>query len=208
MKKFMTKLILTTILVLGLGSEHTAYAAIDFDSIPLSPISYGEYNYHEWGAVMDGDNIALVVDMNANGKNPGYDFQGYGYIFKLADQQVSVDINDASQVPHELGASADVTFKVSNYGTNTTNYVTGKIYVREAPLDTTTQVLNLEIPISSMVADPSLVTDINITNPNLGDQSLIVSGASTVPLVSAGIGAVIAIGLSVTLYRNRRRNVA
>ena len=59
-----------------------------------------------------------------------------------------------------------------------------------------------------MVADPSLVKDINITNPNLGDQSLIVSGASTVPLVSAGIGAVIAIGLSVTLYRNRRRNVA
>lgn len=83
--------------------------------------------------------------------------------------------------------------------------MTGKIVVRDAPNNNTTQILMIEIPIADMVSNPALVGDIKLTNANLGDQSVVVSGASTAPMVAAALGGVIVLVLGILIFQSHRR---
>lgn len=68
-KKWLLMAISAVLIWLGVGINQSAYASVDFDSIPLSELrfSYDGFNVHQWGMVMDGDKIALVLNMNPKG---------------------------------------------------------------------------------------------------------------------------------------------
>ena len=55
-----------------------------------------------------------------------------------------------------------------------------------------------------MVSNPALVGDIKLTNANLGDQSVVVSGASTA-MVAAALGGVIVLVLGILIFQSHRR---
>ncbi|TVV37966.1 hypothetical protein FO437_04360 [Weissella cibaria] len=123
----------------------------------------------------------------------------------MANQDVYMDMAPGNSAPTKLGESASVTFNLYNANTNSTNQVTGKIVVRDAPNNNTTQILMIEIPIADMVSNPALVGDIKLTNANLGDQSVVVSGASTAPMVAAALGGVIVLVLGILIFQSHRR---
>lgn len=206
-KKWLLMAISAVLIWLEVGINQQAYATVDFDSIPLSELrfSYDEFNVHQWGMVMDDDKIALVLNMNPKGTGQGYGFQGSGYHFQLANQDVYMDMAPGNSAPTKLGESASVTFNLYNANTNSTNQVTGKIVVRDGPNNNTTQILMIEIPIADMVSNPALVGDIKLTNANLGDQSVVVSGASTAPMVAAALGGVIVLVLGILIFQSHRR---
>ncbi|WP_134644660.1 Firmicu-CTERM sorting domain-containing protein [Weissella cibaria] len=206
-KKWLLMVISAVLIGLGVGINQPAYATVDFDSIPLSELRfpYDGFNVHQWGMVMDDDKIALVLNMNPKGTGQGYGFQGSGYQFKLADQVVYMDMASGNSAPTKLGESASVTFNLYNATTGLNHQVTGKIVVRDAPNNNTTQILMIEIPIADMVSNPALVGDIELTNGNLGSQSVVVSGASTEPIVAATLGGVIVLVLGILIFQSHRR---
>ena len=55
------------------------------------------------------------------------------------------------------------------------------------------------------MSNPALVGDIKLTNANLGDQSVVVSGASTAPMVAAALGGVIVLVLGILIFQSHRR---
>ncbi|WP_246163849.1 Firmicu-CTERM sorting domain-containing protein [Weissella coleopterorum] len=125
----------------------------NYDSIPMSQVSYSDSTIHSWGMVVQ--NNAIYLSYNNDPKGQGTTtFQGYGFNFKLGDQQAVLNIDgaDSNNVPTKVGQTANIKFQTNNYSSNIQQTVTGTVLVREnGNADHPAQILHIMIPLSAMV---------------------------------------------------------
>lgn len=194
------------------GAETVKADSFDYDSIPLTNVSYGDYGQWDvtvrsWGMVVKDNNIYLVVNNDPRGAGNNQ-FQGFGFNFKLGDQSAVLDIdsNEQSKIPTKIGESADIKFLTNNWSSDVHDSLIGKVIVKESEkAGQPTQVLNIKITLSSLVKDPSLVNNVELNNANFGSGKIVSDGASTSPVLSSGIAVVSVLVIGFFVYRRKRQ---
>lgn len=195
--------ILTSLIFTNMNTAHAD--EINYDSIPMTELSYSDSTIHTWGMIVqDG---AIYLNYNNDPKGQGTTtFQGYGFNFKLGDQQAVLNISDSGNIPTKIGDTRSVNFQTNNYSSNIQQTIPGTILVEEnGNADKPAQVLHIKIPLSSLVKDPSLVNKVELNNPNLGGGTLVSDGASTSPILSISIAVLAVLVIGFFVYRKKRK---
>ncbi|AEJ23252.1 Firmicu-CTERM sorting domain-containing protein [Weissella koreensis] len=197
--------ILTSLIFTNMKTAHAD--EINYDSIPMTQISYSDSTIHTWGMIVQ-DN-AIYLNYNNDPKGQGTTtFQGYGFNFKLGDQQavMNIDSSDSGNIPTKLGDTRSIKFQTNNYSSNIQEKITGTILVSDnGNSDKPAQILHIKIPMSTLVKDPSLVNKVELNNPNLGGGTLVSDGASTSPVLSVSIAVIAVLVIGFFVYRKKRR---
>ncbi|WP_349733738.1 Firmicu-CTERM sorting domain-containing protein [Enterococcus asini] len=214
------KIIVTGLLLLGVVTlGPTVYAATngfgitidgnfdDWADKPKTEITSpgDDFNIKEGALLADTTNIYFYLSMSAKGV--GYNnLQTAGYKLVIAGKTYyltfSNEIGSGSETTKEIGVSAWCEDNGQNY-----SLPNAKIIETRNPVgDGYSDMVEFSIPYGDLGLDSEIVNEIalEISNPNLGSQTITTTGGSTGPYLLAGVGLVAAVG-GILLVKKRAK---
>lgn len=204
LKMFVTALVFLGVFSLG----PTAYAASndfgitidgyfdDWADKPKTQITSpgDDFNIKEGTLLADSTNVYFYLSMSANGI--GYNnLQTAGYKLVIAGKTYyltfSNEIGGGTETTKEIGVSAWCEDNGQNYSLPNAKIIESRNPVGDGYSD----MVEFSIPYGDLGLDSTIVNEIalEISNPNLGSQTITTTGGSTGPYLIAGIGLVAAV---------------
>lgn len=176
----------------------------DWKDKPITNIKSGndDYNIKHESLLADKNNIYFFVDMSPE---HGYGYatlQPWGYELTVGDKKYSIHLTgnpyglDVNK-PRKLGLNIYEHDEIGKVNKDSTK---AEVYANRIPINVDkgvgqgyTEKFEFKLPLSELGITGTTSQDITMTNRNLGDQTLHVTGGSTGPVVLAVSGFAIAL---------------
>lgn len=167
-----------------------------------------DYNVKVGSLLADKDNIYIYIDMSPIQGNGYNTLQPAGYKLTVGNKTFDLTFNggftsgDSSMIGQKKSLTITCWSQsdTSTLDMSKSQAIVSRIETKQSYDD----IMECEIPISSLKVESTTSQQISLTNLNLGTQTLVVNGGSTGPVVLATIGLSIAV-LGVTRLSYKKR---
>lgn len=167
-----------------------------------------DYNVKVGSLLADEDNIYIYVDMSPIQGNGYNTLQSAGYKLTVGNKIFDLTFNGGftSGDTSMIGQKKSLTITCWSSSDNSTldmskaQAIVSRVETKQSYDD----IMECEIPISSLKLEGTTSQRVSLTNSNLGTQILVVNGGSTGPVVLTAIGLSIAVvGVTRLAYKKR-----
>jgi len=186
----------------------------DWNDVPKTDISfsYDTYNIKQMALLADDKDLDLYINMSPYRGNGYSTLQPSGYQLWIGERHYFLDFKSVDGQyfdSNNLAPGSSKEFKVYIYEENgrvNKLSATSKGYVTREKTDLShNDIAEVKLPLRDFEVDSLVDQKITLKNYNLGDQELVVTGASTSPYLLAALGALFA--TSFVYYKKRSTKV-